>query len=416
MFLVSDPRRAPFRAVMMVLAITASIALATTLFSLSSGIRDSTRVSIGSVGADIYIVPEDLNPLLIDLQRFDQGWAVMMEMEGSPLPPSVMSPRLRDSLFFRPGIGRPGETIAYGVIPDRESSFGQFDLVSGEWFENGSDPVRELFREEGRISEDAMTLEVLVSSEFSDRNGIDVGDELMLYASASNATYRTFEVKGIYVDSLSKLSGSVMVHLGELQLMKGILHRDTLTEVLLDYSDGADLGPVVEWSEGNGFSFRDLVDLYTEEQVLSELFRFTRIIDGFSAMVTSVTFVVCLAFTSAIFMISAKERSREISVLRAIGVPARRIVLFMVRESAIYYSIGLAVGLIAGHFTGLLLNTVIEERYTELPMDITPFSTDLSTIMIVSAASLLLAIISGLVPALIRVLRPPVEGLRGDIS
>ncbi len=414
MFLVFDPRNYRLRSAVILLAISSSIALFITMSSLSVGVRESSREAIDGVGSDIYVVPDSLNPLLLDLQRFDSGWAVIREIENSPFPPSHISPRLRDTLFYGEGEDM-GEVITHGVTPGAENHFNQFKVLDGRWFSHENDPVREDHLAGITINRSTFTLEVMISEEFSKQNKIGMGDTISISVRMTSKDPMDFKVKGVYIDTLSQRSSSIMLHLGELQFMKGLLDKDSMTEILLAYPPGTDLETVVEWADSEQFVFRDIVDLYTRGSFLSELYKFTTILDGFSAIVISVTFVVCLIFTSTIFMISTKERTVELSVLRAIGFSPGKIFLIVIQNSLLYYIAGGLIGIILGITMNYGLNVFLQDFFQGLPSTFEPFRVDIVIIGWTLFSILVLAMVSGLLPAVISARRSPIEAIRRDI-
>jgi len=413
--LIFDPRHNPLRSSVLVIAISSSLALLVVMSSLSVGVRESSREALDGVGSDIYIVPDSLNPILLDLQRFDQGWAVIREVEGSPFPPSHISPRFKDTLFLGNDENIEGEVIVHGVIPGNENHFSQFKVVKGTWFTEESDPVRENHLSGLPVDNDTFTREILVSEEFSRKNHISPGDTISLSPRMISKDPMIFHVRGIFVDTLSQRSESVMMHLGELQYMKGILEADSLTEILLAYPDGSNLDAVIDWSESSAFIFKDLVDLYTKGEFLSELYKFTKVLDGFSAIVISVTLFVCLIFTATIFMISTKERTHELSILRAIGFSPSKVFLFVIRESMIFYMIGAVAGFLLGLLVNSLLNVLLENMFDGLPSTFEPFRLDPFIVFWTLVATLLLSMFSGLLPAIISARNRPVTAIRGDL-
>ncbi|MGA1873846.1 MAG: ABC transporter permease [Thermoplasmatota archaeon] len=415
MLVIFDPRHYPLRSGIVVVAISSSIALLVVMSSLSVGVRDSSREALDGVGSDVYVVPDSLNPLLLDLQRFDQGWAVIREIENSPYPPSHISPRFKDSIFYGLEGRTEGEVIAHGVIPGHENHFKQFMVVKGSWFEEEADPVRERFLSGLGIDNSTLTLEVLISEEFSKKISVGPGDHLDLSSRMGSGSHMSFRIKGIFVDRLSQRSESLLIHLGELQYIKGSLSRDALTEILLDYPEGTDLDRVVEWSGSSSFIFKDLVDLYTKEEFLSELYKFTRVLDGFSAIVISVTLFVCLIFTATIFMISTKERTMELSILRAIGFSPSKVFLLVIRDSMIFYLLGAFFGFILGLALNNMLNILLEDMFQGLPTTFQPFRLDPSIMFWTMISAFLLSISSALIPALISSRSRPVTAIRRDL-
>ncbi|MBN1538798.1 MAG: ABC transporter permease [Candidatus Thermoplasmatota archaeon] len=415
MLLIFDPGHYPLRSFVLVVAISSSIALLVVMSSLSVGVRESSRDALENVGADIYVVPDSLNPLLLDLQRFDHGWAVIREIEGSPYPPDHLSPRLKDTIFFGIDGERIGETIIHGLIPGNESYFHQFSIVEGSWFKVENDPVREKYLAGLGVDSSTFTSEVLISEEFSRDHRMGPGDMLSLSSRMSSSEKMLFNVRGIYVDTLSQRSVSVLIHLGELHYIQGLLGSDPLTEILAAYPEGTDLEEVVEWSNSTQFPFDDIVDLYTREEFLSELYKFTDVLSGFSAIVISVTLFVSLIFTATIFMISTKERTVEISILRAIGFRPTKVFLMVMRDSILLYLTGALAGFILGMLMNRLLNVLLRGLFDGLPTTFQPFRLDLSIILWTLLSAFLLSLISGLLPALVSARSRPVNALRREL-
>ena len=366
------------------------------LSSLSVGIRESSRESLERIGADFYVVAEDLHPLLMDLQRFDQGWSVQREIRNSQYIPDRMSPRLTDALFFDTG-SEKGEVIALGIVPGMEKGFNQFLLQEGEWFEEQEDPVRDTYISNANIDFNIFTLEVMISSEFQTSTGLDIGDTFDLSSSLVNGTSFNYRIIGIYTDSLSRLSRSIIIHLGELQLMKGLLRSDTLTEILLSYDEVVSSAEMEDWSTGDQFAFKDIVDIIPKEEILRDIRGFLSILDGFSSMVIGVTLVICLVFTSTIFLISSKERFKDTAILRAIGIPAYRIFQWVITESSFFYLLGTIGGFLLGLVLIWLLNTIMMDRLSLLPLGFILFRVDIFVILATILSSFVLSILSSLV-------------------
>ncbi|MFO8051346.1 MAG: FtsX-like permease family protein [Thermoplasmatota archaeon] len=415
MFFISDPRKHPLRTAILVIAIGSSLALFFLLSSLSIGIRESSKEAVEKVGSDVYVVPESLNPLLVDLQSFDQGWAVINELRSYSSSFEASSPRLKRSLFYRTGELDIDEAMVYGIVPGAERDFHQFKITGGTWFDIDEDPIRDTYISRGEVNGSLMTGELLISEAMQRRTGLSPGDVVGISARIETEQPYQFMIKGIFLDALSKSSETMLVHLGELQYIKGMLERDTLTEILLSYGDDVDLDELVDWSLGDDFLFRDNVDLYLKEDLLFEVYKFMSILDGFSIMVITVTLLVCLIFTSTIFMISTKQRSLELAVLRAIGFRPLRIFHFVIRESVVIYALGSAAGIALGFVMAAVLNSGIQGLVDGLPSDFHPFSMEPYLIGFTILAAFVLSLISALVPAFISSRRSPVEVIRGEL-
>jgi len=396
----------------MVLAISAAIALDLSLISLGTGMRDSTAKALERVDADLYVLPEGLNPLFRDLQRFDQTWSVMSELEGSPAEIDRMSPRLKDSLMVDLNGGSFLEVLALGVVPDKESAFGQYVVRDGEWFPTGNDPVKELSLSDSEVEQEALTKECLLTVQLARRLSVDIGDDIRITSSGSSNAL-SYTVAGTYIDHLSGRSEEMMLHLGELQYLKGLLQNDTCTEILVSMEAEEGVGRILEWSRSVDFRFKDIVELHTRDDILGELYDFTRIIQGFSNVVIVITSIVSIAFVSTMFMVSSKARERELALLRALGSPRSSVIREVMGSSVAVSLVGGTLGLVLGLVLNSILNRLSEEAISALPPYFTLFQVDTYVIVSTVILSLAIGIGSGIVPALAATLRSPVSCLRG---
>ncbi len=415
MFLLTHPRRNPFRWSLVIFAIASSIILTTMMISLSAGIRESSDRTLDRIGADVYVVPKDLNPLLINLQRFDQGGSILDAIRSSPYPPIHFSPRSYDTLFINStDLNKISEISVYGVVPEMEENFGQFEVISGQWFNTDNDPVREEYRSTGIVREDLFTLEVIISSQLSRNLGVDVGDTILLSSRIQGGDEFSYRIDGIYSDMLAGHGEGILIHLGELQMIKGTHIQDTLTEILLKMDGRDDVEQLIQWSESDQFIFGGVVDLHTRGDILGELYGFTSLIDGFSAIVITISILVSLTFLTVILMISIKGMGKELAMLRAIGFSRWSLMFHLFQESFLNTFLGGIIGLIFGVMVVKALNSLLSETMEQLPTGFELFSVDVVTLLFVIMIFTVISTGAGMVPALISSLKDPSEAMRGE--
>lgn len=396
---------------MMAIAIASSIALTMTMVSLAIGVRDSTRDVLDRVNADIYVLPEGLNPLFRDLQKFDQGAIVMREIMGSPYPPDRISPRLKDSIFLSVDGSAPIEVLSTGIIPEQEADFGQFDTIEGSWFVTGGDPFREHYRSTGSVDEALMTGDIMLSRDLAGRLGLSPGQKIDV-SPAPDIEPISYTVSGIYVDILSGTSEEVLLHLGEIQFLKGYLERDTLTEILLGYSDKGASSSFLIWSEGDSFRYRDIVDVHSKKDILGEIYQFTDIVSAFSMIVITVTLLVAVLFTSTVMMISTHQKAGDLAVLRALGMTRPGMIAFNLKRSLAISITGGVAGTGIGLLINGLLNDVLIGSIGGIPTYFRLFSVNWSVLMLTFMIVLFMGIATGAFPAITSSLVSPVSALR----
>jgi ABC-type lipoprotein release transport system permease subunit len=400
------------RTLILAIAISSSVALSLALISLGYGIRESTQDALDRVDADLYVLPEGLNPLFRDLQKFDQGGSVMAEIAGSPHPPERMSPRLKGSLFISTDASGPLEVLATGVDPGPESEFGQFLISDGSWL-GGGDPIRKDFKGGASIGPSDLSRELLLSRSLSERLHIGIGEAIEVGADPSEL-YGGYIVQGIFVDQLSGTSEEIIVRLGEMQFFRGYLQSDTMTEILLGMKDGGDKAALRDWADTTSFRFKDIVDVHEKEDILEGIYSFTRTIQAFSAITIAVTVTVSIAFASTILMISARQRMKELSVLRAIGRSRIGVFTQIVGEALLLSLFGGVIGIAIGFASMALLNGLSFDAIQDLPPYFKLFSLHPVPIVGAIALSVTIGMVSSLIPAVTSAIRTPVAALRGD--
>lgn len=411
MDILADLRGGWPRNLMVAVAIASSIALTLTMISLAIGVRESTREVLDRVNADLYVLPEGLNPLFRDLQKFDQGGFVIKEIMGSPHPPERISPRLKDSIFLSGnGIG-PMEVLSIGIVPDQEADFGQFRTVNGSWFRTGGDPLRENYRSTGVVEASLITGEIMISKNLARRLGVNSGDKLEV-SPAPDIAPVSYTVSGIYMDLLSGTSEEVLLHLGEMQFFRGYLERDALTEVLLGYSETGSASSLATWSEEGSFRYRDIVDIHSKEDILGEIYQFTDIVSAFSVVVITVTLLVAVLFTSTIMMISSHQRASDLAVLRALGMTRRGMVAHNLKRSLAISMAGGIAGIAIGLAVNRSLNDVLIGSIGAIPSYFRLFTVNWSVLAITFILILVMGMASGTLPAITSSLRSPVSALR----
>jgi len=147
------------------------------------------------------------------------------------------------------------------------------------------------------------------------------------------------------------------------------------------------------------FEENDKISAYTQEDVREEIERFTSIYRGFSEMVAGITILVAMLFISTIVMISVKERTGEISALRALGFSRASIFKLVLIESVLICLIGFIIGLIFGALGTEIINTYAQNVATGLPegFKIAKITTEL--LLRATGSITILGVLVGLIPA-----------------
>jgi ABC-type lipoprotein release transport system permease subunit len=350
--------RRPGRSIMTGAAVAISMALLVSMFSVSEGIKDSAEAPLLESREDLVVAP-------------DQGMIEMSHAMAADLTSwgevDFATPALYHDLRTllppkEPGDpGRLKTVEAFGIIPDEfwdlmgQEERKRFD--QDQWFEHGNDPHFGTGEYDGPF-----TGEILLSKNLQ-KEGIEVGHTLPAYGTNS----RTFDltVVGFFdhefsgVGYIGDLSFAIM-HISELQNMTGLaFEEDAQGRRVVDLTDGVSVALTKEavkdgqeeevadriretWPEHEDdvFTKTDQLELIRQETVLAEIFYLA---------VGSVSMFIGMLFVATIMIVSVIERTREIGMLRAIGISRRTVFTQVLTESMILVLLGALIGIAPGY-------------------------------------------------------------------
>ncbi|MCJ2540614.1 MAG: ABC transporter permease [Candidatus Thermoplasmatota archaeon] len=349
--------RRPGRSIMTGAAVAISMALLISMFSISEGIKESAEGPLLESREDLVIAPdqgmiENAHAMASELtswQEVDFATPALYHDLRVVLPPK------------EPGDPeRPKTVEAIGIIPDDfwelmgKEERKRFD--QDQWFAQGLDPHFGTGEYDGPF-----TSEILLSKNLK-KEGIDVGHDL----PALGTNDRTFNltVVGFFdhefsgVGYIGDLSFAIL-HLSELQNMTGLaFEEDAQGRRAVDLVDGISVALTNDavkngledevadriretWPvhEDDVFTKMDQLELIRQEAVLAEIFYLA---------VGSVSMFIGMLFVATIMIVSVLERTREIGMLRAIGLSRRTIFSQVLTESMILVLLGAELVLTPG--------------------------------------------------------------------
>lgn len=219
----------------------------------------------------------------------------------------------------------------FGVDPAREGSVSTLP-----------DRVRE-----GRFVSPLAEPEIVLGERLARNLGAEIGDELLLYSVAYSleGAYELFRVVGIMKLPDPSLDRSLaVISLAEAQDF--FVYGDRVTEVALRIRD-ADHAPALaaRLEAELATASADAIEVNTWEELMPELVQFI-FIDDASMYILLVILVVVVAF--GIFntiLMSVLERTRELGVMLAVGLPPGAVFRLVYIESMLLALVGLAIGL-----------------------------------------------------------------------
>jgi putative ABC transport system permease protein len=209
------------------------------------------------------------------------------------------------------------------------------------------------------------------------------------------------------------------MHLSELQFLTGkykmdlfgVPRFDFINEIYIDLHNPEDKNEVKRWLSED-FEDRDKITVLTSEELTGEFNSFLDIFKGFSLMIIVITSCVVILFISTIMMISVRERSREIGMLRAIGISKKTIINYILLESIFICAVGFVIGLLFGVIGADILDEVLAGAEEEIPVGVELTTITPGLIFQVSFLTILIGILASLVPAAWASKLMPVDSIR----
>jgi len=428
---VKNLRRRTARTILTTLGVALAIALTMTMFSISEGISTSTKEYITGDEIDLYVLPKDSYPLLPNMAQLYHGRGLVEEILKDPRIKAA-APRLGETVYYSKGGDKPDieAGIGTGLIPEREGNFKSVKVLRGDGFTNQTDPfysspnkLTTTVEELNNGTDPFFTGEILINDVLSKKLDVDLND--IIYVNVNlpggqgevddwlNGSLR-YKVVEIFKYRTSDPELAVgRIHLSELQFLVGKLRLDVIHKVHIELIDNADPDKVKAWMMSD-FKYSKDVSVFTQEDMTTEIEQFTDIFAQFSLMVISITVAISIMFISTIMIISVKERTKEIGILKTIGFTNFSIFKLVIIEILIIGAMGFVAGLIIGFFTLNLLEFLIPLFVKHYPEGIMLFDITPGVILKVSLFSLLIGVGSGLLPAYWATRQNPAEIIRGE--
>jgi putative ABC transport system permease protein len=353
--------RRPMRSIMTGAAVAISMGLLISMFSVSEGIKDSAEVPLLESREDLVVNPD---------QGKIEGSHAMADTLGTWQEVDFATPALYvDMRVMLPAPDGGGERYpkvveALGIVPGRfwdlmgEQERERFDR--DHWFAHLDDPYFGSGTYDGQFTGEIMLSRNLRSSDLKE------GDQLPVQGID---TVVNMTVVGFFDHEWAGLTGIAdlsfaICHLSELQNLTGmaweghgpdarVVDLANLVSVALTdeaVGDQAEEGVAKrirtefpEYAE-DVFTKDDQLDLIRQETVLAEVFYLA---------VGSVSMLIGLLFVATIMIVSVLERTREIGMLRAIGISRRSVFSQIVTESMVLVLAGALIGILPGYYGAL---------------------------------------------------------------
>lgn len=350
--------RRPMRSIMTGAAVAISMGLLISMFSVSEGIKDSAEVPLLESREDLVVNP--------DQGKIEQSHQMAGEISSWQEVEFATPALYNDMRVLLPtpdgGDDRyPKVVEALGIVPtwfwelmgDQERE--RFD--PDHWFKYPYDPFF------GNGTYDGLfTGEILLSQNL---RGPDLkeGDTLPVIGidRIMNMTVvGFFDHEWAGLTGIADLSFAIC-HLSELQALTGMAWEGEGSSARV--VDIANLVSVALTPDAVEDSLEDEVaerirtdfpeyadDVYTKEDQLELIRQETVLAEVFYIAVGSVSMLIGLLFVATIMIVSVLERTREIGMLRAIGISRRSVFSQVVIESMVLVLAGALIGILPGYY------------------------------------------------------------------
>ncbi len=352
-----NARRNPGRTAATAAALMIGIALVAFIATLTNGMKASNREAIEEqIIADYVVTSLD-------------GYTPFVAAAGDALAASPV-PEVVTSVRSDAGLVDDVTTEVGGIEPDTIADAYVFD------WRNGDDSVLATLGTSGAV----------VSSNYAEDHDISVGDTLTLRSTADKSAEitvaGTFEPPPFYplIESVN-----VSTELFD-SLYERPRNRWTWANVPGEPSD-ANRAEMEQAIAG----FPDTQLETREEWIDREDADFNEFISFLYVMLTLAVFVSIFGMINTL-VLSVYERTREIGMLRAIGMTRRQVRRMIRQESIITALIGAAVGLPLGIFLAALVNTALSEYDVR-------FAVPWVQLIILTIVAIVIGILAAIMPA-----------------
>ncbi len=290
-------------------------------------------------------------------------------------------------------------------IPERLATVDGIEAVSSIRFETGrlagesgtegvtgvdTDTVRDVLTLNWDEGSDALLSDLgsdraVVSNDFAESNDVAVGDTVRFITPRGDEV--SYEVTGIY-DSAAGLVGGVIV---SNQSLESAWDAKDIAFAMVAGAPGADPEAIKRSAEAA------LQDFPTAEPLTIEDFKEeqNRQVDGLVGLVyalLSLSVIVALLGIVNTLALSVHERTRELGMLRAVGMSRRQVRRMVRAESVITAAIGAVLGTVLGiAFAALLSRPLADEGFV--------FEIPFGTLIVVAILAAIAGVVAAIPPA-----------------
>jgi putative ABC transport system permease protein len=187
----------------------------------------------------------------------------------------------------------------------------------------------------------------------------------------------------------------------------GMFDRESLMEIDLLYAEKADVNSVVKRVRQVLLKRHGLEDftVKTQEQMLEVLGKVLKVLTMAVGALGGISLLVGGVGILTIMIISVRERTAEIGLLRATGAGRRQVLAMFLGEAVALASLGGLAGLVIGSGGAWLLGAIVPALPTHTPW---------SYVLLAEMLAVMIGLIAGVLPARHAARLDPIEALRAE--
>ena len=325
----------------------AGVALGITLMLLAlfitAGYKSEIRNKMVSLGAHIRISSVEQN-YSFDLLPFDRTQPFVAELSKNP--------RVKNMQFYatKVGILKTQDQVEGIVLKGIDSTFSwalfQTHIIEGN-------PLL--------YQADTVSNKILISKTLASKLHLQIGDKVGAYFVQEPPRQRSFVVEGIYQTDLPEVDNRfILTDLRHVQKLNDWTPEQVSgIEILIDDYNLLD---VIGLQIHNEIPYN--LKAETIKQLYPNIFEWLALSDTNAIVLLLITIIVCIFTMVSIFFIIVLEQTKNIGILKTMGLSHKRIVkLFMVIASQLILR-----GLIWGNIIGLGIG-ILQITLNIIPLD-----------------------------------------------
>jgi putative ABC transport system permease protein len=237
------------------------------------------------------------------------------------------------------------------VIGVGKPSGNSISFVEGDGF-SGGDQHYNSGSYDGPLSQ-----EIVIDQRTAQAHDVSVGDSLFVGGTLSTARQNEYTVVGISETFSGFVAApTAVVHLSELQTLTGTSGTDTVTMIILEVEEGAEVAAVQSELQQE---FPALEVRTNEDQLESIVGDQATLIAG-AALLVGLAIVSGAVLTIDLLLLFVSQHRRELATLSALGLSSGTVTTLVVSQGLVLGILGLVSGVVLTYPLARLLNMLAE--------------------------------------------------------